>query len=38
MRERLASINGQFNVQSRPGQTVLTAEVPEAAIERFARL
>jgi two-component system NarL family sensor kinase len=36
MRERLASIDGQLSVQSRPGQTVLLAEVPESAIERFA--
>jgi two-component system NarL family sensor kinase len=36
MRERLASIDGQLSVQSRPGQTVLLAAVPDSAIERFA--
>jgi len=36
MRERMASIDGQFSIQSRPGLTLLLAEVPEAAIERFA--
>jgi two-component system NarL family sensor kinase len=38
MRERLASIDGQFSLQSRPGQTVLVADVSEAAIARFARV
>ncbi|WP_310459775.1 cache domain-containing protein [Sphaerotilus sp.] len=36
MRERLASIDGRLHVQSRPGATVVLAEVPEAAIRRFA--
>ena len=36
MRERLASIDGQLLVQSRPGSTVVLAEVPDAAIKRFA--
>jgi two-component system, NarL family, sensor kinase len=36
MRERLASIDGQLGVQSRPGATVVLAEVHEAAILRFA--
>ncbi|MFZ2989304.1 cache domain-containing protein [Ideonella sp.] len=38
MRERLASIDGQLSIQSRLGQTVLTAAVPDAAIDRFSRL
>lgn len=36
MRERLGSIDGRLEVQSRPGATVVLAEVPEAAIRRFA--
>lgn len=36
MRERLASIDGQLGVESRPGATVVLAEVHEAAILRFA--
>lgn len=36
MRERLESIDGRLEVQSRPGATVVLAEVPEAAIRRFA--
>jgi two-component system, NarL family, sensor kinase len=36
MRERLASIDGQLVVQSRPGATVVLAEVSSAAIRRFA--
>jgi two-component system, NarL family, sensor kinase len=36
MRERLASIDGQLVVQSRPGATVVLAEVSDAAIRRFA--
>lgn len=38
MRERLASIGGRLSVQSRPGLTVVSAEVPATAIERFARV
>jgi two-component system NarL family sensor kinase len=37
MRERLASIDGTLDVQSQPGLTVVLAEVPEAAIQRFAQ-
>lgn len=36
MRERLASIDGRLEMQSRPGQTLLVADVPRAAIDRFA--
>lgn len=36
MRERLASIDGQLNVSSRPGQTLVSAQVPQPAIDRFA--
>jgi two-component system NarL family sensor kinase len=36
MRERLGSIDARLSVQSRPGLTEVVAEVPEAAIERFA--
>jgi two-component system NarL family sensor kinase len=36
MRERLGSIDGRLTVQSRPGLTEVVAEVPEAAIARFA--
>ncbi|MEY4908376.1 MAG: hypothetical protein RL260_2094, partial [Pseudomonadota bacterium] len=36
MRERLDSIDGQLGVQSRPGTTVVLAEVPESAVLRFA--
>lgn len=36
MRERLGSIDGRLEVQSRSGATVVLAEVPEAAIRRFA--
>ena len=35
MRERLDSIGGRLSLQSRPGATVLRAEVPAEAIERF---
>jgi len=35
MRERLASVDGLFNLQSRPGATVLRADVPASAVERF---
>jgi two-component system, NarL family, sensor kinase len=38
MRERLASIDGSLDVQSRAGQTVVVADVPQAAIARFATL
>jgi two-component system NarL family sensor kinase len=38
MRERLASIDGVLGVQSRHGQTLISAEVPAEAIERFARV
>ena len=38
MRERLASIDGVFSLQSRAGVTTVTAEVPAEAIERFERL
>jgi len=37
MRERLASIGGTLDVQSEPGMTVVTAEVPPSAIQRFAQ-
>jgi two-component system NarL family sensor kinase len=36
MRERLASIDGRLLVQSRAGLTQVLAEVPEAAVVRFA--
>ena len=36
MRERMASIGGQFTVQSQPGSTRLIAQVPTATIRRFA--
>jgi two-component system, NarL family, sensor kinase len=36
MRERLASIDGRLDLQSRPGQTLLVAGVPREAIHRFA--
>lgn len=36
MRERLASIDGRLAIQSRPGLTLVSAEVPRSAIERFA--
>jgi len=35
LRERLASIDAQLELASRPGQTLVTAWVPEAAIARF---
>lgn len=35
LRERLYAIDGQLGLQSRPGQTVVTALVPKAAIARF---
>jgi len=38
MRERLASIGGTLVLQSDPGITLVTAEVPEAAIQRFTDL
>ena len=38
MRERLASIGGSLVLRSEPGLTVLTANVPQAAIERFSKL
>ena len=38
MRERLASIGGSLMLRSEPGLTVLTANVPQAAIERFSKL
>ena len=38
MRERLASIGGALQLQSEPGLTVVTAEVPPAAIRRFDSL
>ena len=37
LRERLAAIDGRLELQSRPGQTVVRAFVPEAAITRFER-
>ena len=36
MRERLASIGGSLLLQSEPGLTVVTANVPQAAIQRFS--
>ena len=36
MRERLVSIGGVLQLQSGPGATVVQADVPEAAIQRFA--
>jgi two-component system, NarL family, sensor kinase len=36
MRERLASIDAHLDLSSRPGQTLLVADVPRAAIDRFA--
>jgi two-component system NarL family sensor kinase len=36
MHERLASIGGQLQMQSRPGTTRVVADVPRAAIRRFA--
>jgi two-component system NarL family sensor kinase len=36
MRERLASIDGRLDLQSRPGQTLLVADVPRHAVDRFA--
>ena len=38
MRERLASVGGSLVLRSEPGLTVLTANVPQAAIERFSKL
>ena len=38
MRERLASIGGSLMLRSEPGLTVLTANVPQAAIQRFSKL
>jgi two-component system NarL family sensor kinase len=35
LRERLASIDGRLDLESRPGLTVLTAFVPDSAIARF---
>ena len=37
MRERLASIGGSFAVHSRPGRTQVVADVPAAALRRFAQ-
>lgn len=37
MQERLASVGGQFRVDSRPGSTRLIAQIPAAAIARFAQ-
>jgi two-component system NarL family sensor kinase len=36
MQERLASVGGQFRVDSRPGSTRVIAQVPAEAIARFA--
>ena len=36
MRERMVSIGGVLQVQSSPGATVVQADVPEAALKRFA--
>jgi len=36
MRERLASIGGRLDVLSRPGRTEVVADVPAAALRRFA--
>jgi two-component system NarL family sensor kinase len=36
MRERMASIGGSLRLQSEAGATVLTAEVPPSAIQRFS--
>ena len=38
MRERLASIGGSLQLQSEPGLTVVTANVPQDAIQRFSAL
>ncbi|MBX3605996.1 MAG: cache domain-containing protein [Piscinibacter sp.] len=35
MRERVETIGGTFTIDSRPGRTVVRAELPRAAIERF---
>lgn len=37
MQERLASVGGQFRVDSRPGTTRMIAQVPAEAIARFAQ-
>lgn len=37
MRERLTAIGGNLRVESRPQRTLLLAEVPAAALRRFAR-
>ena len=37
MQERLASVGGQFRVDSCPGSTRLIAQIPAAAIARFAQ-
>ena len=36
MRERLASVGGSLNVQSRPGRTQLVANVPASSLRQFA--
>ena len=38
MRERLVAIGGSLQVSSRPQHTVIVAEVPSAAIRRFAEV
>ena len=38
MRERLAAIGGTLQLESDNGRTVVTADVPEAAIRRFSTL
>ncbi len=37
MRERVESIGGRFTIESQPGRTQLTAEVPAHALRRFQR-
>ena len=36
MRERLASIGGTLDVQSRPGRTQVVARVPASSVQQFA--
>jgi two-component system NarL family sensor kinase len=38
MRERMGSIGGSLRLRSEPGLTVVTATVPQAAIQRFSKL
>ena len=33
MRERIETLGGQFNIQSQPGATVLTASLPATALK-----